>query len=233
MASRVLQGLPLDLLTNKTLLRDLLQGLLPRVWVDVLLQHIDEFPAALGVDVYRVLQDYHQDEATRAAVQTQLEEGRTDVVRSLCRQIEALLRGPELGKLVDESAIRLDSFESFLEDIPGDHRDSLQIEFSRNPAATRLLSVQPDDVLRDYRGGPIERQVEEWLCEPVRSHRLLTLVNSLRHHVENVPDIFQFRMDRHAMVCLGYFLRQVGPELTEELRESLERRNVEPIYPRT
>lgn len=230
-ASTILKGASPGELSNRTLMADLLGGLLPLPWVEALLQDMARLEVDASIDPYCLLAEYRGSNELQGLIRQLRASGRTDRLARISSQVESIVKGPELGKLIDEKSFDLESFEKLLDDLPGDHRERIGEAIGLNSIAARLVTVRPQDVLREYRGGPIEKKVAGWLRGGAKRYRVAVLLGSIQRFVEGHSNIFNFRMDRHAMACLGRLLEQVGPDLGQRLMPTLRRWNLEPIYP--
>jgi hypothetical protein len=143
-----------------------------------------------------------------------------------------VIDGPALNQAIGNATFVLEAFERLIVDLPGDYREELQKVLGGNLAATGLLNVKPADVLRGYPGSAVAGQVQGWLKDPCKAHRVGLLVGALCHHLGKHPDVISLRKDRGAMAGLGAFLSQVGPHWSRPLDETLGKLNIQPTPPR-
>jgi hypothetical protein len=231
--SDLLHVLRPDELQNPHLMNAVLGGYLPRPWIDELLRALEDVDAGDGVDVRRLLQVYHTDAALRQSVVGLREQGQTDALDRIAYRVLRIVDGPALNQLIDGGAFHLDAFEQLLADLPGDHREALQASLGDNPIAASLLAVKPADVLAGgYPGSVGAEQVERWVKDPLRGHRVQALVRAVCQHLGRETDLAGLRGNKGAMVGLGRFVTQVGTRWSKPLDDKCAELKVKPTLPK-
>ncbi len=227
--SDLLRCLRLEELRDERLLRGVLGGYLPPVWIDELLQDLDGVEAGDGLDARQLLTTYHSDAALRAHCQSLKTGGRTDILEQAAYRILQVVDGPDLSRAVANNEFNLEAFEALIADLPGDHREALQEALGANRAATALLTVRPDEVLSGgYPGSSSFRSVNGWVKSTVRHHRVRLLVDAVVRAIDGHPNLAALRGNKGAMVGLGRFHEQVHPRWSKPLDDVLLRRDVRP-----
>jgi hypothetical protein len=219
-------------LRQPALLRAALGGYVAGAWVELLLEALEKCADLGGLDVQALLCAYHRDPTLAQQVAGLREAGRTDVLEQLAYQVLCQIDGPALNQAIGNKFFELEAFERLLPDLPGDYREELQRVLGDNLAAAALLNVKPADLLRGYPGSRIAEQVERWLKDPGKVHRVALLVKALCRHLEKHPDVISLRKDKGAMTGLGLFLTQLGTSRQGPVLEVLDRLNIQPDYPR-
>lgn len=230
-ASDVLKTMRPHELADPTLVRDVLAGYLPPVWVDALASSGSLSARPLGLDVHAILRDYGPKSPHAAKVREWKEGGETDRLDELVARLSTVLRGPEAGVLAANKTLTLGSLEALFADLPGDLREKLQDAIGGNPTACALLDVKPADVLTNYHVSPARERVNEWKAQPAKHHRVALLVTAVRAHVLAPHVAADLRRSNAQRLSLGHFLLQVGERWGMPLAEALQKIGVTPIRP--
>jgi hypothetical protein len=230
-AAQLLSTMQPGELADATLVRDVLAGYLPEVWVAALASSSALAAKPLGIDVHSLLRDYAPGSAEAALVRGYRERGETDRLDELVAQLSSLLRGPECGVLIAKQTLRLEAFERLLGDLPGDQREALQEALGGNPTAVALIDVRPEDVLTNYANSAAHRRVSDWTNQPDKYHRIALLVTALRAHLMAPQVVTELRKSNAQRLSLGHFLLQVGERWGVPLAEALQKAGVTPIRP--
>ena len=230
-ASDVLRSMRPSELADVSLVRDVLSGYLPPVWVDALLASGSLAARAPGLDVHTLLREYGPKSAHAAEVRGWKERGETDRLDELKARLITILGGPECGVLAANKTLTLPALEALLADLPGDHREAVQDALGGNPTACVLLDVRPDEVITNYHASPARARVEEWKRSPAKQHRVALLVTAVRAHVLAPHVAAELRRSNAQRLSLGHFLLQVGERWGMPLAEALQKIGVTPIRP--
>lgn len=232
--SEVLRATQPEEMVRTVLLRDLLGGYLPSPLVHLLLAELRQSRADLEFDVRGMLATYHTDGALQDTVRALRNDGQTDRLNQIARQLESLLGGPELNELLGCGQFSLDALEALLAELPGDCRERLEGRLSENVMVSQLLDVQPADILHGgYSGGPMSQRVSEWTRDPGKRHRVGLLAAAVCHHLGKTPDMAQLRTRTGPRIGLGHFLEQIGPSRCKELEAALAKSDLQPILPKS
>jgi len=230
-ASEVLLAMRLHELADGALLRDVLGGYLPGVWVEALVASGSLTSRPLELDVYELLRDYTPKSAYAERLRTWKQRGETDQLDELTARLCTVLGGPECGVLIAQRSLALPTLEALLVDLPGDLRERAQDALGGNPTATTLLDVRPEEVITNYGAGAAIHRVAEWKAQPGKHHRIALLVTAVRAHVL-APHIAEtLRKSNAQRLSLGHFLAQVGERWGVPLVEALQKIGATPIRP--
>ena len=230
-ASELLLSMRPHELADDGLLRDVLGGYLPGVWVEALVASGSLASRTLELDVYELLRDYTPKSAYAERLRAWKQRGQTDQLDELTARLCTVLGGPECGVLIAQRALVLPALEALLADLPGDQREQAQDALGSNPTACALLDARPEDVVTNYAAGPLKARVDEWKAQPGKHHRVALLVTAVRAHVL-APHIAEpLRKSNAQRLSLGHFLVQVGERWGLPLVEALQKLGVTPIRP--
>ncbi|UJR84485.1 AAA family ATPase [Sandaracinus amylolyticus] len=230
-ASDVLKTMRPHELADVALVRDVLAGYLPPVWVDALLSSGSLSARAIELDVHTMLREYGPKSAHADTLRGWKERGETDRLDELVARLKVVLGGPEAGVLAANKTLTLGALEALLADLPGDQREAVQDALGGNPTACVLLDVRPEDVLTNYQASPARARVEEWKASPAKHHRIALLVTAVRAKVL-APEVgAELRRSNAQRLSLGHFLLQVGERWGLPLAEALQKIGVTPIRP--
>jgi hypothetical protein len=218
-------------LADATLIRDVLGGYLPAVWVEALASSGSLGARPFEVDVHALLREYAPKSAHAETVRGWKERGETDRLDELAARLATLLGGPECGVLVAKKALALAPLEALLADLPGDLRERVQDALGGNPTACALLDVRAEDVITNYGASPAMQRVGEWKTQPGKHHRIALLVTAARAHVLAPHVAADLRKSNAQRLSLGHFLGQVGERWGLPLVEALQKVGVTPIRP--
>ncbi len=225
--SQMLQAMNVQELGDLRLLNATLGGYLPTSWAEVLANKLESLAGREGVDVSGMLRVYHEDQPLRDSVRQLVAEGRTDALELIWLRVQEIVGGPEIARLIGRSEFRLESFERLLQDLPGDFRERLQDEFSRQLTALPLLNFRAEDaVARDYPGSPLSARIRQLAADSTKQHRVRLMVYAVCRYLENDARIFELRRNHGAMLALGVFLQHVEPH-GAPLRELAKRLELE------
>ncbi len=232
--SDILHALQPEEMERTGLVRDLLAGYLPSPLVHLLLSALRQSSAGHEMKVREMLAGYHTDPTVQENVRALRNNGRTDRLNQIARQVESVLNGPEINKLLGSRLFSLDAFETLLADLPGDCRERLEELLDENVLVSRLLEVQPANILwGGYAGGPMSQRVTEWTRDPSKRHRVGLLATALRIHLGNTRDIEQLRSNTGPRIGLGCFLDQIGAPWRTTLEDTLSQLKLRPIPPKS
>ncbi len=218
-------------LADEQLVRDVLMGYLPSVWVTALASSSALSARPLEIDVLELLRDYTPKGPHAQRIQAWKKAGEADRIDELVARSMSVLSGPECGVLIGKRALTLASLEAFIADLPGDYREKLQAALSKNSTAVTLVDVAPKDVLQNYGGSSAFQRVEEWKIDPYKHHRIGLLVTAVRAHVLAPAHALELRKSNAQRASMGHFLLQLGERWGLPLAEALQQINVTPIRP--
>lgn len=230
-AGHMLASMDARELADDTLVRDVLAGYLPPVWVTALASSGSLSQRPLELEPHALLRDYGAKSAHAAVLRGWKERGESDRFDELTARLGAVLAGPECGVLIAKGAMTLGAFEALITDLPGDHREQLQEVLGQNPTAAALLDVQPSEVVTNYGGSAAQRRVSEWKSDPAKRHRVALLVTAVRAHVLTAHVASELRKSNAARLSLGHFLLQVGERWGVPLVEALQKVGITPVRP--
>ena len=230
-ASDVLRSMKPEELANHGLVRDVLSGYLPPVWVEALLSTGSLSARPIEVDVTSFLREYAPKSKHSELLRGWKERGETDRIDELCAQLATLLGGPECGVLVAKRDVTLASLEALFVDLPGDQREKVQDALTGNPTACVLIDVRPDEVINNYGGSAAMTRVNTWKLDASKQHRIGLLVTAVRAHVLAPHISAELRRSNAQRGSLGHFLAQVGERWGIPLVEALQKVGVNPIRP--
>jgi hypothetical protein len=230
-AANVLSTMQQHELANDTLVRDVLAGYLPPVWVAALAASNQLSARPLDIEAQSLLRDYGPKSPHAARVRGWRERGETDRLDELTARLRALLSGPECGVLIAKGDLTLAACEALFADLPGDQREILQEALGNNPTAIGLIDVRPEQVTTNYGGSSAQKRVNEWKAQPEKHHRIALLVTAVRVHVSAPHVASELRKSNAQRLSLGHFLLQLGERWGVPLAEALQKAGVTPIRP--
>ncbi|MBC7173371.1 MAG: AAA family ATPase, partial [Polyangiaceae bacterium] len=218
-------------LRDGVLLRDVLSGYLPAVWVEALVEAGATSPVKLELDLRTLLRSYRSGSEAQKTLEGWKLAGSTDRIAELATRLESILAGPEVGAMAARGDLVLGALEALLGDLPGDHRVYLQRVLAKNSTAVPLIELSPRDVLVAYERSGAMKRVDAWLKDPSKLHRVGLLVTSVAAYLRSPNSAIEAKKSNPMRASLGYFLAQVGPEWGMPLVEVLKRIGVTPIRP--
>ncbi|MDB4971933.1 MAG: hypothetical protein JWN48_274 [Myxococcaceae bacterium] len=230
-AAQVLASMQPAELADAVLVRDVLSGYLPPVWVTALAASGSLSARPLEVDVHELLRDYAPKGPLASLLRGWKERGEADRLDELTARLAAVLSGPECGVLIAKKDLTLSTLEALLQDLPGDQREKLQEALGSNPTAVALLDIRPEEVLTNYGGSAPFKRVNDWKTQPSKHHRIALLVTAVRAHVLSPHVATELRKSNAQRASLGHFLLQVGERWGLPLADALQKINVTPIRP--
>jgi hypothetical protein len=230
-AASVLSSMRPEELADAGLVRDVLSGYLPPVWVTALAASSSLAARPLEVDVHELLREYAPKSTHATMVRGWKERGEVDRLDELTARLATILSGPECGVLIAKRALTLPSLEAMLVDLPGDQREVVQEAVGSNPTATALIDVSATDVLTNYGGSSAWKRVNDWKTQPNKHHRIGLLVTAVRAHVLMPHVALELRKSNAQRASLGHFLLQIGERWGLPLAEALQKVGVTPIRP--
>jgi hypothetical protein len=230
-ASQLLSALTKEELADGTLLRDALGGYLPAAWVETLLASQGSWGGKLGLDVRALLSSYTSGSDLAKEIRGYKDQGQTDRIDEIVTRLVPLLSGPEAGVLSAQKNLTLASFESFVTDLPGDHREKLQDALGDNPTLGTLVDVDPTDLLGGYGGSAAQKKLAAWRAEPLKRHRIALAVTALCAFVESPARLPELKRSNVARTCLGQVLVDLPEREAMRLATVLRRVGITPVRP--
>jgi AAA domain (dynein-related subfamily) len=229
--SSILSALRPGDMDNGTLIRDVLGGYLPSAWVELVIASKAGWGTSLAFDIKSVLVEYTAAGELATKVRGYREKGETDRIDEICKRLIPLLQGPEAGVLAAKGSLKLASFEAFLSDIPGDHRERLQDALGHNATVTSLVELSPNELLQNYPGSPAEKKIKEWHASANKQHRIGLTLTALRAYLERQADTSEMKRSNSVRTCLGHLLPQVQERWAMPLVQTMQRLGITPIRP--
>lgn len=209
---------------DERLLRDALGGYLPPVWIEPLLKFLSGAGGIEGVEIDRLLTDYHRDRQAQQLVVGARKDGRTDILELLVDQIETLLADhAESASLIRRRGLCLDSLERLLQDLPGDQVERLQRAFGANPSTIALLRLEPGEALARYRESTTALAVTRWLAGRPLRHRAWAFVTGVERYLREHPRPDLLRADPAVRDGLACLLAQLDHRAGKGLRTTAAR----------
>ena len=230
-AAQVLSSMTPAELADAVLVRDVLSGYLPPVWVTALAASGSLSARPLDIDVHELLREYAPKGTHATLLRGWKERGEADRLGELTARLCTVLSGPECGVLIAKKELTLPALEALLSDLPGDQREQAQEALGSNPTAVALLDIRPEDVITNYGGSAAFKRVNDWKTLPSKHHRLALLVTAVRAHVLAPHVATELRKSNAQRASLGHFLLQVGDRWGLPLAEALHKIGVTPIRP--
>lgn len=230
-AASLLSSMQPHELADASLLRDVLSGYLPSIWVTALAASGALSQRPLELDVHELLRAFTPDNTFGKQLRSWREQGDTDKLNELTARLSTLLAGPECGVLIAKKQLSLATLEALLSELPGDLRAQLQDALGGNPTACALLDIQPSEVTTNYAGSTAQKRVNEWKTQPLKAHRVALLVTAVRAHVLAPAVATELRKSNAQRISLGHFLAQVGERWGMPLVEALHKLGVTPVRP--
>jgi len=230
-ASEVLQAFTAAELEDGTLVRDVLGGYLPAVWVEALLASKSTWGSRLGFDVRSLLATYGASSPLAKEISGYRQKGQTDRLDEICQRVLPLLSGPEAGVLAAQGQLTLASFEALLADLPGDQREKLQEALGGNPTAASLVDIDPTELLAGFANSPAEKKIAAWRGDPGKQHRIALAITALRAFIETPSRLAELKKSNVARTSLGYLLVALHERHAMPLVETLRRVGITPVRP--
>ena len=202
------------------LINDLIEPYIGPVWADLLLSVLDRYSGELEIQPLELLAHYDEDLSLGIAIRGYRDGGKTDVLSEIVHRLAAVLRGPESAALAQKGELRLDSFDAFIADLPGDSRELLQEAISQNAAVALELGFSVDDVAASSPGSALARNLERWATTPLlrhRAHMAASLIAARQRRTSQSPIVWTPR----SRAVLAPLLALQGPAI-DRLRLSLE-----------
>jgi len=229
--SHILGALQPREIENLSLLRDTLSGYLPPSWVEIVVASRATWASSLPFDVRALLSEYDRRADLAHTVRGYTSAGQTDRLDEITTRLCRLLEGPEAGVLLAESRITLAAFESLLGDLPGDQREKLVESFGRNPTATSLGEVRPEELCERYIGSSAQRKIKQLAVEPLKQHRIAFVVTALCSFLERHRSLSDVKRSNAVRASLGGLLMDLPERWALDLVATCKRLGITPIRP--
>ncbi len=230
-ASQLLSAFTKEELTDGTLLRDALGGYLPAAWVETLLASQGSWGGKIGLDVRALLSSYTAGSDLAKEVRGYKEQGQTDRIDEIVTRLAPLLAGPEAGVLAAQKNLTLASFEAFIADLPGDHREKLSDALGENATLASLVDIDPTELLGGYSGSAAQKKLAALRGEPVKRHRISLAVTALCAFIESPSRLADLKRSNVARTCLGHVLVDLPEKDAVRLATVLRRVGITPVRP--
>ncbi len=229
--SHLLSALQPREIENVGLLRDALGGYLPPAWVEIVIGSRGTWASSLPFDVRALLSEYDRRADLSVTVRGYASSGQTDRLDEITTRLCRLLEGPEAGVLLGEGRITLGAFESLLGDMPGDQREKLVESFGRNPTASPLVEVRPEELCERYIGSTAQRKIKQLSGEPLKQHRVAFVVTALCSFLERHPKLADVKRSNPVRISLGGLLVDLPERWALDLVGTCKRLGITPIRP--
>jgi len=230
-ASQLLSAFTKEELADGTLLRDSLGGYLPAAWVETLLASQASWGGKLGLDVRALLSSYAAGSDMQKEIRGYKDQGQTDRIDEIVARLAPLLSGPEAGVLASQKNLTLASFEAFIADLPGDHREKLQDALGENATVTTLIDIDPTDLLGGYGGSAAQKKIAALRADPMKRHRIALAVTALCAFIESPTRLAELKRSNVARTCLGLVLVELPEREAMRLATVLRRVGITPVRP--
>lgn len=217
---------------NELFLSDALGGYLPPAWVKRLRDELTkdaDTTEATDAELFPLLSRYHTDGSLQTKLRTLRDEGHTDHFHQLSRRLLEVIDGAEFLRLIDANAFNLDAFESLIADLPGDLRSAVQLAIGEQSAASRLLSLKPEQIAdAQYATTTRQATVAAWVNDPMKRHRAVILAKAVAKWLDSRPvtDLGILKSKPGALTSLITFARQVRDTGRHDLDEALKRHGI-------
>ncbi len=228
--SQVLGALTPSEVDDTTLLRDALGGYLPPVWVEALLASRGAWSARLPFDVLALLSRYDTDAALPREVRGFRDRGETDRLDEVVKRLAAILSGPEAGVLAGKKLLTLGSFEAFVADLPGDHRERLEEALGHNATACAMVDVTASDLLHGFVSSGAQRKLAAWSAA-AKPHRVGLAVTAVRSYLEQQGNAIELKKSNTVRTNLGLLLSSIDERWAMPLVTTMKRLGITPIRP--
>lgn len=229
--SHLLRALTPREVENVGLLRDSLGGYLPPSWVEIVVGSRATWASSLPFDVRLLLSEYDRRPDLSDTVRGYAASGQTDRLDEITTRLCRLLEGPEAGVLLAEQRITMIAFEGLLGDMPGDQREKLIESLGRNPTATSLIEVRPEELVERYQGSSAQRKVKQLAAEPLKQHRVALIVTALCSFLERHQKLADMKRSNPVRVSLGGLLVDLPERWAMDLVSMCKRLGITPIRP--
>ena len=230
-ASELLNAFTKEELLDGTLLRDALSGYLPAAWVETLLAAQGSWGGKMGLDVRALLSSYTAGSDLAKELRGYKDQGQTDRIDEIVTRLAPLLAGPEAGVLAAQKNLTLASFESFIADLPGDHRERLQDALGENATLATLVDIDPTDLLGGYGGSAAQKKIAALRGDPLKRHRISLAVTALCAFIESPARLADLKRSNVARTCLGQVLLDLPEKDALRLATVLRRVGITPVRP--
>jgi len=229
--SQILKCLKPEEIEATGLLRDALSGYLPSSWVELIVASRGTWSSRLPFDVRALLSEYDQKPELSEQVRGFAKSGQTDKLDEITTRLCRLLEGPEAGVLASARQITLPSFEALIADLPGDQREKLVSALGRNPTATQLIDVRPEELAERYAGSAAERKMNAWALDPLKQHRVALAVTALSAYLEQKSKSPELKRSNVVRASLGVLLTKLPEVWALDLVAMCKRLGITPIRP--
>jgi hypothetical protein len=229
--SQILSALLPREIENVGLLRDALSGYLPPSWVEIVVGSRATWASSLPFEVRELLSEYDRRADLPHTVRGYAASGQTDRLDEITTRLSRLLEGPEAGVLLAEGRITLGAFEALLADLPGDQREKLVESFGRNPTATSLVEIRPEELCERYIGSSAQRKVKQLSSEPFKQHRIAFVITALCSYLERHPKLADVKRSNPVRASLGGLLVDLPERWALDLVGTCKRLGITPIRP--
>jgi hypothetical protein len=118
-----------------------------------------------------------------------------------------------------------------LGDLPGDQREKLVESLGRNPTATSLVEVRPEELCERYMGSSAQRKIKQLSSEPLKQHRVALVVTALCSHLERHPKLSDVKRSNPVRASLGGLLMDLPERWALDLVGACKRLGITPIRP--
>jgi hypothetical protein len=204
-----------------TVVRQILTGYLPAAWIEVVLSLPETQAGSLEVDVRELMATYAPGCREQSQIRGYLAEGRVDRIDEIVQRLLPIVTDPALARF------QIESFETLLGDLPGDHRETLQEAFANNIRADGLIGMSVSDLWQDDPSVP--ERLDAWRRDPRKHHRLAVLVKRTCDWIGEQGDALRLWRDWRACERVRRIAQMLGEPWGHDLTDALVRAGIAPV----
>jgi hypothetical protein len=230
--SDVLRAMKPNERANAQTVRDVLAGYLPPAWTQVLLAMPEASSSRLEIDPYDVIWSYAEDSVARSVVRGWIQSGQTDRIDELVTRVLGIVKGPEIGVLIDRGRFSIDAFERLLRDLPGDRAEEIALAVAPNPAAVGALPLRVGELLLpSVAQKSALARVRQWGDDICAFYKYRLLLTGLRAELERRAEASPLRKNSSVQRCLGDLQQALSGDAREAFDALLRDLDVEAMIP--
>ena len=190
--------------SNPQIVRDVLAGYLPPTWTQILLSMPEASISRLEIDPYDLLWQYAEDSVARLMIRGWISGGQTDRIDELVTRVLGIVKGPEIGVLIERGRFSHEAFERLLRDLPGDRAEEVADAAGANSAAVGGLPLRVAELLlpsltqRTALSG-----IQAWGSDVCASYKFRLLMTGLRAELGRRATLGPLRKNSSIQRCLG------------------------------
>jgi hypothetical protein len=226
--SDVLRAMKPNERSNPQIVRDVLAGYLPATWTQMLLSMPEASTSRLEIDPYDLLWQYAEDSVARTMIQGWINAGQTDRIDELVTRVLGIVKGPEIGVLIERGRFSHEAFERLLRDLPGDRAEDVADAAGGNSAAIGGLPLRVAELLlpsltqRTALSG-----IKSWGNDVCASYKFQLLLTGLRAELTRRAAVGPLRKNSSIQRCLGDLQQVLEGEPREQFMTILREHEVD------